>query len=46
MFLYISVAIGSFPSIVHSGILVGLAGIAVVGCSLICGVGLAAFFGV
>ena len=40
MFIYVSIAIGSFPSKVHSGFLVGLGGIFIVIATLICGLGI------
>ena len=43
MFLYISVAIGTFPSFVHSGFLVGICGILVVGASIVSAFGLASY---
>lgn len=44
MFLYISIAIGSFPNLVHSGFIVGICGIFVVGASIISALGLASYF--
>lgn len=46
MFLYITIAIGSFGSKVHSGCLLGLFGIMVVISSLICSIGLAGYLGI
>jgi len=46
MFIYITVAIGSFGSKVHSGCLLGLFGIAVVISSLLCSIGLAGYLGI
>jgi Niemann-Pick C1 protein len=46
MFVYISLSIGSFPSKTHSGFLIGLAGIGIVICSIVCSMGLVAFFSI
>lgn len=46
MFLYIAVAIGSFPNKVHSSFLLGLGGISIVAFSVIAAVGLLAYFGI
>lgn len=46
MFLYISVAIGEFPSRLHTRFLVGLGGIMIVVCSLIISIGVASWVGV
>lgn len=46
MFIYISLAIGSFPSKTHSGFLIGLAGIFIVIFSIVCSMGFMAFIGV
>ena len=40
MFIYVSIAIGFFPSKVHNRFLLGLAGIAVVICSVMSAIGL------
>lgn len=46
MFLYVSIAIGTFPSRLHTRFMVGFAGIAVVICSVCISIGLTSFFGV
>jgi len=43
MFVYISLAIGSFPSKIHTGFLVGVAGIVLVVASILCSVGIMSF---
>lgn len=46
MFVYISVAIGSFPSKTHSGFLIGFAGIMIVIFSILSSIGFMSFVGV
>ncbi|KAL4477676.1 hypothetical protein ABPG74_002826 [Tetrahymena malaccensis] len=46
MFIYISLAIGSFPSKTHSGFLIGLAGIFIVIFSIVCSIGFMSFIGI
>ena len=46
MFVYIFLAIGSFPSLVNSGFLLGLGGIGIVIMSLVCSIGLAGYMDV
>mmetsp|Transcript_26923 Transcript_26923/g.4920 ORF Transcript_26923/g.4920 Transcript_26923/m.4920 type:complete len:81 (+) Transcript_26923:492-734(+) len=45
MFIYISIAIGTFPSLLHSRFLVGFSGILVVICSVLIAIGLTSAFG-
>ena len=45
MFLYISLAIGYFPSCLHTRFTVGLSGIMVVICSLLISMGICSYFG-
>jgi Niemann-Pick C1 protein len=44
MFIYVSISIGFFPSLVHNRFLLGLAGIWVVICSLITSIGFTFYF--
>lgn len=46
MFIYIALAIGSFPSKIHSGFLIGLSGIFIVAASIICSIGIMTLSGV
>lgn len=46
MFIYITVAIGSIPSKIHTGFLLGLFGILIVIISLVCSIGLAGYLNV
>ena len=43
MFIYVSLAIGQFPSRIHSGFLLGLSGIFIVLASVICSLGIMSF---
>lgn len=46
MFIYVSLAIGSFPSKVHSGFIIGLCGIFIVIASLLCGLGIMSYINI
>lgn len=46
MFIYVSLAIGKFPSSVNSGFLLGLFGLLLVIISIICSIGVISYFGV
>lgn len=46
MFLYISIAIGSFPSKIYSGFLLGISGIFIILFSIACALGISGFAGI
>lgn len=45
MFAYVALAIGTFPHKIHSGFFVGIAGILIVCCSVVCAIGLTTYLG-